>query len=105
MLEFNRVFLVEIRIMSDETKMFAQKELLVIRILFYPITLLQFCLVVMGWHSLWPLVESKLQDSMKETTWTKIGCLWGVLFIVYPFYLKISDMPRKVTRDQGRSKT
>jgi hypothetical protein len=69
-----------------------RREHFFLRLLFYPIAILQFFLVNLGWRSLLPFVEEKFQLSINEKTWFLFGTFFALLFLVYPFYLKLTDV-------------
>jgi len=68
-----------------------KREWLVLRILFFPLSALQFFLVVFGWCCLRLPLEAKMGISLDLGVWLCSGMFLGLLFLVYPFYLKLTD--------------
>ena len=80
-----------------------KRETLILRVMFLPLSIVQFYLVWQGWLNQFSFVHYITHMSMDESTWSKIGFFVATLLIIYPFYLKLPDVHKvDMTRQKER---
>lgn len=67
-------------------------EPFLIRILYYPLVILQFLLMTIGWYSLLSIVEYRFAIVINNSLWLLVGMFFALLSICFPFYLKLTDI-------------
>ena len=69
-----------------------KRHSVVIQLLYVPIGLLQFFLVVLGWQKFIALSNEFFGWPSKTGNWVGIGPLLALLFLAYPAYLMLASM-------------